>query len=457
VGQWITDSDMTSDRWYPTVTTLYDGSEIIVGGVSGNLDLNNPTGNNPTYEYYPSKAGAWPKRLEILEWCFPFCLYPSVMQFPSGNVFMVVSNKTIYVDPATESISVGPDLISEDHMPFIYPFTPTFTMLPLTRKNNYKATLQVCGGSRRSDATTDKTASKECWQISPDEPSPQWVRVDDMPNQRVMPDSIILPDGKILYVNGAYTGVAGGVAGEVQFTAGIVYEADLFDPEAPRGQQWTTLAPAKIQRLYHSEALLVPSGHVITTGSEMMNYNDFHGNANADKCFPSVNVACTTPYNYQMERFAPPYVQKGEALGKPVINSAPATIPYNTEFQITLDTSTEEIVKVVIVRYSSVTHSTNTDQRLVELALLAKNDDKTLTVRSPWSSSLAPPGNWMLWVLNGDNIPSESKTVLLDLAGATTFNFELNDPNPPAPQWGSASSSFGGWLILTFSLSITLF
>jgi hypothetical protein len=111
---------------------------------------------------------------------------------------MTVSNKTIYIDPATEAVTFGPDLISTDHMPWIYPFTPTFTMLPLTRKNKYRAVIQACGGSVASVATTDKYASKECWQVAPDEPNPVWTRVTDLPNQRVMPDSVIMPGIVIL-------------------------------------------------------------------------------------------------------------------------------------------------------------------------------------------------------------------------------------------------------------------
>jgi hypothetical protein len=214
-GSWFQDTDMTSGRWYPTVATLYDGSQIIIGGIVGNIDMSKPEGNNPTYEYYPSKEGAWPKQLDLLSWCFPYCLYPTVMQLPSGNVMIMASNKTIILNPADESISFTiPDLIAPDHMPWVYPHTPSFVLLPLTIKNNYKATLMMCGGS----AISTPAASTQCWQINPDESSPVWKRIDDMPHGRVfynltqvMPDTILLPDGKILFVNGAGTGIAGGI------------------------------------------------------------------------------------------------------------------------------------------------------------------------------------------------------------------------------------------------------
>ena len=34
-------------------------------------------------------------------------------------------------------------------------------------------------------------------------------QVESMPQSRVMPDTILLPDGRVLIVNGAQTGIAG--------------------------------------------------------------------------------------------------------------------------------------------------------------------------------------------------------------------------------------------------------
>jgi hypothetical protein len=184
IGTWTDMVDMTTKRWYPTVTTLHDGSQIIVGGVTTYIDMENLSdNNNPTYEYYPSKS-----------WCYPFCLYPVVRQLPSRNVFMMVSNKSLILNPETEKISFTiPDLIAPDHAPWIYPYTPTFVVLPLSSKNNYKYEILICGGNQQSTAATSKEASKQCWKIAPDSDNPTWNRVDDMPHGRVMSDSVILP------------------------------------------------------------------------------------------------------------------------------------------------------------------------------------------------------------------------------------------------------------------------
>ena len=193
-GNWQIQTPMTTPRWYPTVTTLHTGSQIIVGGVTTYIDIGSPiNNNNPTYEYYPSKTGNWPRNLELLSWCFPFCLYPLVLQMPSGDVMMTASNKSIVVNPVTDQITFPiPDLIAPDHMPWIYPYTPTYTILPMTIKNNYRFVVQYCGGTSAAKESV-APASEQCWQVAPLEKNPTWTRIDNMPHKRVMIDSVILP------------------------------------------------------------------------------------------------------------------------------------------------------------------------------------------------------------------------------------------------------------------------
>jgi hypothetical protein len=169
---------------------------MIISGSRDNLDfsmLDRPI-QNPTYEYYPPKStGVWPQTLEILQWAWPFVLYPMAFQMPSGNIFLFVSNKSIIINPKTDQIySTVPDLVVDKHHPFIYPYTPNMVLLPLTKKNNYKASVLICGGSDKG-VNDAPVSSQQCYKISPEDPSAKWIREDDMPVGRVMPDSIILP------------------------------------------------------------------------------------------------------------------------------------------------------------------------------------------------------------------------------------------------------------------------
>ena len=192
IGTWTIKQDMTSERWYPTVTTLADGTQIIVGGQKKNLEfeaLNKEADDNPTYEYYPPKAGQWPKFLDILSWAYPHNMYAQTFLLPSENVYMLVSNRSIIINPKTDEIKLLDDMPIMDHSPWIYPHTPTMVVLPLTIANNFQFTLMICGGSKLSS----QDASAMCMKISPDEKAPKWSYAGDMPNPRLMPDSVLLP------------------------------------------------------------------------------------------------------------------------------------------------------------------------------------------------------------------------------------------------------------------------
>jgi hypothetical protein len=203
-GSWTYLPHMTSDRWYPTVVTTKNGDSIIFSGTTSNLDFDEvakgKNNNNPTYEYWPQKAGTWPVELDILKWAYPHVLYPMAFQLPSGGIFLFVSNKTVVIDPETDKISYDvPDMPQMDHAPWIYPHSPHMVMLPLSKDTGYKSILQICGGSTLAVTAdiTDKPASAMCWRINPDDRNPTWTRIDDMPHARVMVDGVLLPGKKL--------------------------------------------------------------------------------------------------------------------------------------------------------------------------------------------------------------------------------------------------------------------
>jgi hypothetical protein len=243
-----------------------------------------------------------------------------------------------------------------------------------------------------------------------------------------------------LFVNGAGAGTAGGVAGEVQYSWEPVYHADMFDPDAPAGKQWSQLAAARNIRFYHSEAVLLETGHVITAGSEMNNYGDYWEGRGGPSCFPNGFNACTNPFNYNLERFSPPYLQKAERNGRPVISKLQPTIAYNSDVDIEMETDADKVVKVHMVRYSSATHSINTDQKLLEV-IIVRRTKLYVSVRIPWNSALAQPGNWMIFCIDEDNVPSVGKTVLLQLGpnGPINPNDPIILPSPVPAEPGSSS------------------
>lgn len=252
-----------------------------------------------------------------------------------------------------------------------------------------------------------------------------------------------------MFVNGASSGQAGGNQGQTQYASGPIYAADLYDPST---QSWTTLASASNKRLYHSVALLLETGHVVTAGSEFDNHDDFWEDKNT-RCFenitfidtnPKTGAGCTDPFNYNIERFTPPYLQVG---GGPVLQKAPATANYGRLIQLDLENTTN-VARVTFIRTASSTHSTNTDQRFIELVVEAYTE-KSLFVRLPASAAVAPPGNWFVWALNQNSIPSAAKTIRLQKGTITDVAVPSTAKKgaPTAPNRNNASRNVVGSLM----------
>lgn len=187
-----------------------------------------------------------------------------------------------------------------------------------------------------------------------------------------------------------------------------VFAADLHDPFAPPGKQWSTLSNATIARLYHDGALLLETGHVITVGSEMKNHLDYYPFRKASACFPATDNVCTDAFEYQIERFTPPYLLTGKT--RPVIKDAPLSLTHDSTFKIEMESS-DPVDRFTFIRYSTSTHNLNTDQRFIELEILGRSGS-TVYLQMPPNSAIAPPGNWHLFALS-EGVPSVSATINL--------------------------------------------
>ncbi|KAI9350614.1 hypothetical protein DFJ73DRAFT_383784 [Zopfochytrium polystomum] len=455
-SMWDETYQMTTARWYPTVVTMADGSLFIAGGDLKNLDFGNlADSNNPTYEFYPTRY-AKSIRSSLLNWAFPHNMYPICFMLPSGKVFMMVSNKTVLIDPnvdpgTTEANTVSiADVPTLDHAPWIYPHTPTGFLLPMKESEGYKATVMICGGSMQ----TTFTASSACVSISPDDANAKWTVMNNMPHGRLMPDAALLPDGTVLVTNGMGWGQAGGNAGDVQYAAAPVFDTDLYDPVK---NTWTTVGKSTVARSYHSAAVLLSDGSVITQGSEMANYLDYWGTDTAvgptaafinfsdpttsakPQCYPTNQTGvCTSPYEYRMEQFTPPYLAPGSV--RPIL-----VAPSNTTFTwgslvgFQLSASGAAVSRITLVRYTTVTHSTNTDQRLLEPTLVFSNSTYVI-FKMPPNGNVAPPGHWFVFALSASGVPSVAVTILLGSGPATSVTLPPGATVSPT----SKSAAMGG-------------
>ncbi len=205
--------------------------------------------------------------------------------------------------------------------------------------------------------------------------SPVWRWTGSMAHRRRHLNATILPTGEVL--------VTGGTSG-TGFTdeSGAVFAAEMWNPGTG---QWRTLASNSVIRVYHSTALLLPDARVLVTGS-----GDAFGNAN----------------HYNAEIFSPPYLFKG---ARPSISSvSTSTLGYGQSFFVGTPTPSA-ITRVTLVRHGSVTHAFDSNQRFNELSFVRTTGG--LTVKTPAGPNLAPPGHYMLFVVNGNGVPSKARII----------------------------------------------
>ena len=209
-------------------------------------------------------------------------------------------------------------------------------------------------------------------------PQPAWSETASMAYPRSYHTLTILPDGNVL--------ATGGNQSTDPFDqTQAVYPAELWSPST---KSWTVMASMSVPRFYHSIALLLPDGRVLVAGG-----GRFGGGAADDKL------------NAQI--YSPPYLFKG---ARPSITSAPNLISYNSSFSVGTASATT-IAKVSLIPLGSVTHHFNANQRIVTLPFGVAGS--TLSVQAPANANLAPPGYYMLFIVDSNGVPSIASVVRL--------------------------------------------
>jgi len=171
-----------------------------------------------------------------------------------------------------------------------------------------------------------------------------------------------------------------------------VYPAEQWDPATG---QWKTLAAMQVTRQYHSTALLLPDGRVLSSGGGICGTCDQVG-------YLAKNA----------QIFSPPYLfqSDGTPAQRPTIDAAPTTTFYGAAMNIATG-NPASITKVALVRLGAVTHSNNMEQRYIPLTFTA--DSTSLTATAPANANIAPPGVYMLFIIDANGVPSVARMVTL--------------------------------------------
>lgn len=356
-SSWQAVTPMAQGRWYPTATTLANGEVVVTAG----------TDNSKVNVKLPEvwTGTAW-RQLTTASVGLPY--YPRMFLAPNGQLF--------YAGPTAMSRYLDP--------------TGTGAWTNLTQRlvadRNYgtavmlDAKVLTMGGG---GATCDTPLTNTAEIIDLTAASPAWRAVGSMAYPRRQLNATILPDGQVLVTGGTS---ACGFSNE----SGSVFAAEVWKPST---EQWTTLGSMHRKRVYHSAAILLPDARVLSAGG-------------------GDNVGSTNEFNAEI--FTPPYLfnSNGTPAARPTYSIASTTLGYGESFTISTPQAAT-IAKVTLVRPSAVTHAFNQSQQLNTLGFTAAANGQSLTATTPANGNLAPPGPYMLFLVNAQGVPSVAQIVFL--------------------------------------------
>jgi Concanavalin A-like lectin/glucanases superfamily/Domain of unknown function (DUF1929)/Bacterial Ig domain len=358
---WLPLPNMAYRRWYPTVTALPDGRALVTSGGQTCLTC---LADLP--ELFDPATGRF-TTMKTARLAVPY--YPFMFVLPDGTVVDAGANE----DPvATAKLDLTSGTWS--------------TLDPVVRDGHTAAMYQpgkILKSGTAADSGTSGNAASTAFVLDTTKPSPAWRQVASMAAPRAFHNTTLLPDGTVLVTGGGRTL-------DGTDPAQAVYTGELWNPTT---ETWHTLAAAAVPRLYHSTALLLPDGRVLSAGGG----NDSN----------AVNET-------QGQIFSPPYLFKGD---RPAIASVPATLRYGAAFTLQTPDATN-IASVSLLRPGAVTHGFDEDQRFVSLAFTAQSG--ALSIQAPANANIAPPGYYMLFIVNGAGVPSVASFVQLPLSPADT-------------------------------------
>jgi hypothetical protein len=345
--QWTFMAPMHYARWYPTATVLPDGRVL---SVSGSDTCEACIVSIP--EIYDPISNSW---TALTTAPFSIALYPLMFVLPDGRVLEAGATRAA-VDTRALNLT-----------------TNTWTVIDPTPREGHSAVMYEPGKIMKSGSSADVNAStapslSTTFTLDMTQPSPTWQQTANMAFPRSYHNLTLLPDGSVLTTGG------GSTRDGVNY-ANSVLPAELWSPVT---KTWATMASAQVGRLYHGSAVLLLDGRVLVAGS---------GRAGPDPQFSA-------------EIFSPPYLFKGP---RPTISSIPGTATFGSTFFVGTPNGAA-ITSVTLLRISAATHAFNMDQRFLKLNFSATAGG--LNVVAPANGNVAPPGYYVLYVLNSTGVPS---------------------------------------------------
>lgn len=344
---WSQGPVMAYARWYPSTLAMPDGTILAASGTDHNAVV------VPELESYNPATNTWKVLPASANIPTPIDTYPLLIALANGNVFYSAPRqKSIELNLTTNTWSSAGTMI------FGTRFHAASVLLP-----GGQQVMAVGGAGNNTNGGGNATTTTETIDFSTS--TPAWSYSAPLNIARYNHNLLYLADGSLLAVGGNQS---------------EHYDLPVFQPELYNFTTgtWTLLPAQNAVRGYHSTAVLLPDGRVISAGSDS-------------------GTSLGTTYEF----YSPPYLFNGP---RPTITTAPASVAYGQQFTI-VTPNAAGISKVALIRPAATTHAAHMDDhRYVTLKFTAGSGQITAT--APASANLAPPGYYMLVVVNAKGVPS---------------------------------------------------
>ncbi len=361
-------TSMARARWYPTALSLSDGRVLAFSG-----------GHPVAAEVEVFSGGAWTP-VTGANRSFDE-LYPGMHLLPSGEIFYTragwagaAGTQTAYLTMTGPNNGNWTDYGQQQ----FYDRQEGMSLLMIDMTVSPERTrLYVFGGGVSGPATARNNATAEVIEFSGGIAGSAWARIADMNFGRTNVNAVVLPTGRILIIGGHSNGQ--------KWSPTPVLETEIYDPVT---DTWTVGAPLNFPRQYHSVCILLPEGRILAAGGVAP------GTAEQDQ--------------HSLELYSPSYLSLGI---RPVVSNAPTAVTYASNFVIETSQAAD-INAVVLIAPIAVTHHTDPGQRYIKLPIHSRTAT-TIETEAPAHGNIAPPGYYMLFVVNHQDVPSEARFVLI--------------------------------------------
>jgi galactose oxidase len=417
--QWQPGPRLNRPRWYPTVTTLSDGQMLVSGGSDatfGSFGLPNYAGADGNLDLHERLEGDALKGLNGARMRVPY--YPWMIVTPRVGMVLEAGpqSQMRFLDPNGAGDWIDGRFNRSDNSFRGYGSLVPIIDLRSSDANDWTAKAFAFGGGGEPDLNGNRTnpdcayrkaeagtfafnpgrscvlASKSSSEINLRDGSS--MAKADLKRGRRNLNGVALPNGQVLAVGG---NEYWNNRGAQHFTP------ELYDPGT---DTWTDLSAQKGIRNYHSTALLLPDASVLSMGG----YYDRNFDQDSDNTEGDANARNSK----DAEIFYPPYLfgTDGQPTNRPWIRAAPKSIKYGQDFLIGTPDA-DKIGQVNLIKLGATTHSFDADQRLVKIGF--SRGTQRLSIHAPANGTFAPPGHYMLFIIDDRGVPSVARILKLEL------------------------------------------